>query len=223
MFLYNRHLLIYDHFTFGSYQTNDPFWLPKSIKIDPQTYKFRYWFFDGFLNRFVFDFGSSLGAIWEVVGRRLGSKPGNGFLGIALQLRLCIFFALEAPRWPYLGPFWDHFWPMYRKYRYEMTFMASIYRFLSIGLALAKLHVFPPSWTFLMVMTQSRFRIGKYDTKSASTDYACINAVPWILSIFQVIEVDFISISFDRIGPRLEGTFTIYRKIRYDMRVSMHK
>ena len=74
-----------------------------------------------------------------------------------------------------------------------------------------------------MIGAQSWFRIGKYDTKSTSTGYACNNAASWILSIFKVIEVDFISISIDRIGPRLEGTFTIYRKIRYAMRVPMPK
>ena len=149
MFLYNRHLLVYDQFTFDSYQTNDPFWLPKSIKIDPQTYKFRYSFFDGFLSWFLFDFGSMLGAIWEVFRNILGSKSSGQSVGIAILLRLCRFFVLEAPRRPHLGPFWDHFWPMYRKYRYEMTLRASIYRFLSIGVALAKLHFLLPFELFL--------------------------------------------------------------------------
>ena len=68
MFLHNRHLLIYENFTFDSYLKNPSFWLPKSIKIVPQTYKNWYCFFHWLFCCFSFDFGSVLEGFWDVYG-----------------------------------------------------------------------------------------------------------------------------------------------------------
>ena len=65
----------------------------------------------------------------------------------------------------------------------------------------------------------SSFRIGKYDTKWTSTTYACMNGAPWIRLAFKAIQVDFISVFVERIGPRLKRILTIYHKIRYELRV----
>ena len=66
---------------------------------------------------------------------------------------------------------------MCRKLRYQMGVQTPKYRFLSIGLALAKLHFLSPSWLFLIGSAKSWFRIGIYGAKSTFPVYVCINAV----------------------------------------------
>ena len=223
MFLHDLHFLSYDTFTFYPYQRNAPFWLPKSIKIDPQTYQNWYWFFYGFFEWFLFNFGSISGGLWEALGLILAPKTGEEFVGIAIRFPLVIILALDTSFDPLMKPKNPSTTVSIDKTRYGMTLRASIHRFLSIGLALARPHFLRLSSPFLIVRAKSCFRIAKYDTKSTSTVYACMHAVFWILSILKVIEVEFVSISIDRIGRRLEGTFTIYRKMRYEMRVPMPK
>ena len=98
-----------------------------------------------------------------------------------------------------------------------------MYAFFTVRMALVRPHFFPLSSAFLLRRVQSWFRIGKYDTKPTSTIYACINGVPLIRSFFKVIEVDFISIFVDRIGPRLERSFAISRKYRYETKLPAQK
>ena len=109
------------------------------------------------------------------------------------------------------------------KNRYEMTLRASIHRFLSIGWALGRPHFLPLTWFFLIVRVKSWFCIGKYGTNSTFTIHGCIHVIPWFLSCLQVPEMDFISIFFDWSGPRLVLIFTIHRKTRYEMRVTVPK
>ena len=112
---------------------------------------------------------------------------------------------------------------IYRKNRYGMSIPMQKHRVLSIGLALPKSHFRPASQTFLNVWARGWFRIGKYDTKSTSTTYACINAASSILLALKAIQVDFISVFIERIDARLKRMLTIYRKTRYEVRVSMLK
>ena len=112
---------------------------------------------------------------------------------------------------------------IYRKNRYGMSIPMQKHRVLSVGLALPKRHFRPASQTFLNVWARGWFRIGKYDTKSTSTTYACINAASSILLALKAIKVDFVSVFIERIDARLERMLTIYRKTRYEMRVPMLK
>ena len=82
MFLHNQHFQIYGTFTFDSHQTNVRFWLQKSIKIIPQTYKNRCWLINKSFDRFLLNFGSILGGFWGLWAS-FGSKnkrpvPGDG-------------------------------------------------------------------------------------------------------------------------------------------------
>ena len=219
MFLHNQHFQIYDTFTFDSHQKNVRFWLQKSIKIIPQTYQNRCWFINKFFNRFLFNFGCILGSFWDAFGYLLAPKPGYKFLALAFLLCAGIFFVLEALRQPHSGPFLWPTSPLHRKHRYDMKVPIHKNRVLSIGLALPKRHFPPPPRTFPMVRAQSLFRIGKYDTKWTSTTYACRNGASWICLAFKAIQVDFISVFVERIGPRPKRILTIYRKIRYELRV----
>ena len=219
MFLHNQHFPIYDTFTFDSHQKNVRFWLQKSIKIIPQTYKNRCWLINIFFNRFLFNFGSILGGFWEAFGPLLAPKTGKGFWGMAIPLRVGIFFALAASFDTRLKPQTLSKSLPTDKNRYEMRVPVQKCRVSSNGLAFPKRHFPSPSRTFLIVRAKSSFRIGKYDTNSTSRTYDCINAVPWILLAFKAIEVDFISVFVERIGPRLKRILTIYHKIRYEMRV----
>ena len=100
-----------------------------------------------------------------------------------------------------------------------MTLTASIHRFSSIGLALARPHFHPPSSPFLIVRVTSWFRICKYDAKSTSTVYDCVHPVLWTLFSFKPCDMDFISIFVDQSGPRPVLNFTIHRKIRHEAKV----
>ena len=104
-----------------------------------------------------------------------------------------------------------------------MTIRSSIYRFLSIGLALVRLHFHPPPSVVLQVRDKSCVRIGKYDTKSTSTAHGCFNGLPCIAFLWTLREVDFISIFIDPSAPRLKLISTIHRKIRYEMGVPRPK
>ena len=140
MFLHNQHFPIYDTFTFDSHQKNVQFWLQKSIKIIPRTYKNRCWLINKFFDRFLFNFGSILGGFWEAFGPLLAPKTGYGFWGMAIPLRVGIFFALEAPQRPHSGPFFVPISAIHGKNRYEMRVPIQKYRVFSIGVALPKRH-----------------------------------------------------------------------------------
>ena len=195
------------------------FWIQKSSKITSQSNKTHH---QSFIQFFTSIFGTFL-QFWELcepsLGTILASKTGYPFWGIPIPLRVGIFFALEAPRRPHSGSFLGPTSRLHRKNRYEMKVPIQKYRVLSIGLALPKRHFPPPSRTFLMVRAKSSFRIGKYDTKWTLATYACMNGAPWIRLAFKAIQVDFISVFVERIGPRLKRILTIYHKIRYELRV----
>ena len=112
---------------------------------------------------------------------------------------------------------------IYCKYRYGLRVLGPKYRFLSIGLALAGPNFLPPSCSFLIARVKSCFCIGKYGMKSTSTFYAWVNALHRFLYCLELFDVDFVSISIDRIGPRLQLLFTIHRKMRYEMKVTVPK
>ena len=112
---------------------------------------------------------------------------------------------------------------IYCKYRYGMRVLGPKCRFLSIGLALAGPNFLPPSCSFLIARVKSCFCIGKYGMKSTSTFYAWVNALHRFLYCLELFDVDFVSISIDRIGPWLELVLTIHRKMRYEMKVSVPK
>ena len=63
----------------------------------------------------------------------------------------------------------------------------------------------------------------KYGTNSTFTIHACNHVLPWFLSCLKVSDMDFISIFFDWSGPRLVLIFTIHRKTRCGMRVTVPK
>ena len=194
-------------------------WLQKSIKIILQTYQNWCWFINKVFNWFLFDFGCILGGFWDAWGHLLGPKTSNQFPAMALPLCVGIFFVLKTLRRPHSRPFLGPTSPLHRKNRYEIKVPMQKYRVLSIGLALPKRHFPPPPRTFAMVRAQSLFRIGKYDTKSTSTTNACMNGASWICLAVKAIQVDFIWVFVERIGPRLKRILTIYHKIRYELRV----
>ena len=100
------------------------------------------------------------------------------------------------------------------KNRYETTPGATIYRFLPIRRALSKADFRPLSSPISILHIKSWFRIGICGTNSTSTRFVFITWAFWLLFIFKVNKVDFVSIFIDRNGPLFEHTFTMYRKYR---------
>ena len=100
------------------------------------------------------------------------------------------------------------------KNRYETTLGATIYRFLSIRRPLSKADFRPLSSLICVLHMKSWFRIGICGTNSTSTRFVFITWAFWLLFIFKVNKVDFVSIFIDRNGPLFEHTFTMYRKYR---------
>ena len=176
-----------------------------------------------FLIRFSIDFGPNL-APFEV---HFGSEKVCVLLIFGVLFQICLRPWVAArnrdPCRPLSGQFLGLISMIYRKNRYGMSIPKQKHRVSSIGLALPKRHFAPASQTFLNVWARGWFRIGKYDTKSTSTTYACINAAPSILLALKAIKVDFISVFIERIDARLKRMLTIYRKTRYEMRVPMLK
>ena len=100
--------LIQDKIDFKShFGTNlAPFSLPKSIKIAPKIDLERHRFFDHFLHRFFFDFGSILGAKLEPCWPLFRSKYGWINWGKGLLCRIFVFYWFFGRLGSILAPFW---------------------------------------------------------------------------------------------------------------------
>ena len=148
MFLYIRHLLIYDDFTFNSDLKNTPFSIPKSSKIVSPTFKNRPCFFHCFFSGFSIDFGSIWVGFWEALGRLWGSKiqknAGKTRAKCGQNAGLSEIFYLEckmapksSPRAPLKAKNYSTMLSI-DKNRYEMTIRASMYVFFTIRKALGE-------------------------------------------------------------------------------------